>query len=418
MEAPLIGGDVTGIQFFDRQLRAAKTHTQGTHRTRSPEQTLQAYLPLASRMGITRVANITGLDSIGLPVYTAIRPNSRSLATSQGKGLTAAAAKASALMESIETWHAEHIEAPLRWDSYAALSRKEPTIDPAQLVTLRNRVAHKDTPRPWISGFDLLRRTPIWLPFECVSLYFVTEGGVNATPFLQSSTGISSGNHLLEALTHGLCEVVERDAEVLWVEARGPLRVDLASVNDPACRQVLALLERAGVFVAAWDMTSDIGVPAYACVVMDRPDPAAWRRHGAYSGFGCHLAPGIALLRALTEAVQSRVTFIAGSRDDMFRRDYASLQLDEGQRARWSELNAPVGLHEFAQRQSLATDSFEGDVHALLERLQAAGLDSALVVDLTRSDIGIPVVKVLVPGLGETGEESRRVRRAPSRRAA
>jgi ribosomal protein S12 methylthiotransferase accessory factor len=130
------------------------------------------------------------------------------------------------------------------------------------------------------------------------------------------------------------------------------------------------------------------------------------------------LAPGIALLRALTEAVQSRVTFIAGSRDDMFRRDYASLQLDEGQRARWSELNAPVGLYEFAQRQSLATDSFEGDVHALLERLQAAGLDSALVVDLTRSDIGIPVVKVLVPGLGETGEESRRVRRAPRRRAA
>src|SRR5205814_10708133 len=108
---------------------------------------------------------------------------------------------------------------------------------------------------------------------------------------------------------------------------------------------------RSGVYVAAWDMTTDIGVPAYAAIIMDPPDLGAWRWHGAYSGFGCHLSPSIALLRALTEAVQSRVTFIAGSRDDMFRRDYTSLQLDEVQRVGW---DAPT-LHTKLPQVSLRT---------------------------------------------------------------
>jgi ribosomal protein S12 methylthiotransferase accessory factor len=358
-------------------------------------------------MGITRVANITGLDSIGLPVYTAIRPNSRSLATSQGKGLDAPAAKASALMETIETWHAEHIENPLRWDSYAALRRRAAVVDVSKLIQLRNRVMHWDAPRAWIQGFDLMAQTPVWLPYDYVTLYFVTEGGMNPIPFLQSSTGVSSGNHLLEAMTHGFCEVIERDAEVYWTQTRGKIRVDMNTVDDPGCRHVLDLLARSGVYVAAWDMTTDIGVPAYAAIIMDPPDPGAWRWHGAYSGFGCHLSPGIALLRALTEAVQSRVTFIAGSRDDMFRRDYTSLQLDEGQRVRWDELTRPTKLHPFSMRTSLASDTFEGDVSTILSRLTSVGIESAIVVDLSKIEIGIPVVKAIVLGLDETGEDNR-----------
>jgi ribosomal protein S12 methylthiotransferase accessory factor len=101
------------IRIKDRAYAMQKGYLAGTHRTRSPAETLAAYLPLAPQMGITRVANLTGLDQIGLPVYTAIRPNARSLATSEGKGLDDASAKASALMESIESWHAEHIRQPL-----------------------------------------------------------------------------------------------------------------------------------------------------------------------------------------------------------------------------------------------------------------------------------------------------------------
>jgi YcaO-like protein with predicted kinase domain len=240
-----------------------------------------------------------------------------------------------------------------------------------------------------------------------LGVYFVTEGGVNPIPFRQSSTGVSSGNHLLEAMTHGFCEVIERDAEVYWAQTKGRIRIDLDTVDDPGCRYVLDLNARAGVYAAAWDMTTDIGVPAYSAMIMDPPDTGAWRRHGAYSGFGCHLSPGIALLRALTEAVQSRVTFIAGSRDDMFRRDYTSLQLDEGQRVRWQELTRPAKFYPFSMRSSIASDTFEGDVSTILSRLASVGVKSVIVVDLSKPQIGIPVVKVIVPGLDEMGEDNR-----------
>jgi YcaO-like protein with predicted kinase domain len=394
---------VSSIQFFDDQLSAPKGHTFGTHRTRDPDRTLTEYLPLANRMGITRLANITGLDSIGLPTYTAIRPNSRSLATSQGKGIDAASAKVSALMESIESWHAENVELPLRYDSYASLCQRAPVIDIAQLLTVRNRIVHADQPRLWIRGWDLIQHRATYVPFDCVTLYFFSDGSVTPTPFVQSSTGLASGNHLLEALTHGLCEAIERDCEVLWLESETVQRVDPKTVDDEQCLYVLGLLERAGVHVAIWDMTSDIGVPAYSCAIMERPDPAAWRRQGAYSGYGCHLERGIALLRALTEAVQSRVTFIAGSRDDMHRRDYVSLQLDEAQRMRWSEMIEADGLQTFSRTASQATPSFHEDVTILLERLVKSGLNSAVAVDLTKPEIGIPVVKVVVPGLEESG---------------
>jgi ribosomal protein S12 methylthiotransferase accessory factor len=79
-----------------------KAFKAGTHRHVGPEQTLARVRPFLGRMGITRVANVTGLARIGIPVVQAVRPNSRSLSVSQGKGLTLAAAKASALMEAGE----------------------------------------------------------------------------------------------------------------------------------------------------------------------------------------------------------------------------------------------------------------------------------------------------------------------------
>src|SRR5882724_3967893 len=84
-----------------------KRHQHGTHRTVSPAETLARVTPLLPAMGITRVANVTGLDRIGVPVAMVYRPNARSIAVSPGKGLTLDAARCSGVMESIEGWHAE-----------------------------------------------------------------------------------------------------------------------------------------------------------------------------------------------------------------------------------------------------------------------------------------------------------------------
>ena len=86
---------------FGEPVSAPKTYFRGTHRSVSPAETLCRFGTRLSEFGITRLADITGLDSIGLPVYVAIRPNSRNLSTSQGKGSDHDSAKASAMMESI-----------------------------------------------------------------------------------------------------------------------------------------------------------------------------------------------------------------------------------------------------------------------------------------------------------------------------
>ena len=96
-------------------------------------------------------------------------------------------------------------------------------------------------------------------------------------------------------------------------------RLDLASVDDPICQEILGKLERAGLSVAVWDITSDIEIAAFACFIVPRDDSAMWHCSVA-SGYGCHPARQVALLRALTEAAQARLTVISGLRDDFRRR--------------------------------------------------------------------------------------------------
>src|SRR5215470_10320218 len=115
-----------------------KRFRDGTHRTVSPDETVARLRPLLPSLGITRVANVTGLDRIGVPVVMVCRPNSRSVAVSQGKGLTLAAAKASGIMEAAEGFHAERIERPLRLGSREDLRRALPLAETERLPLRRD----------------------------------------------------------------------------------------------------------------------------------------------------------------------------------------------------------------------------------------------------------------------------------------
>jgi len=408
------------MKLFDEEVSASKTYFRGTHRSVAPAETLRRFSPCLPALGITRLADITGLDGIGLPVYVAIRPNSRALATSQGKGFDHDSAKASAMMESIESWHGERPEIPLVHDSHRALLRRHAAVDPLLLPASAGATPRRDVPYLWARGWDLVSEQWTYVPYDAVTVNFVLPPGYRST-FAMSSNGLSSGNHALEATVHALCEVIERDAHSLWslggTDAKRRTAVDLASVDDDACRLVLSLLERAGIGVAAWDMTSDTGVPAYVCQIVERPDQARWRTIGPAGGCGCHLSPAVALMRALTEAVQSRLTLIAGSRDDRFYRSYEAFRSRDNLERAWKVL-AQTGRDAapFHAHAALDGPSFEDDVRTLVERLRAVGVTSAAVVDLSRGEIGIPVVKVVVPGL--EGHHEIATHRAGPRAAA
>src|SRR4051812_43113103 len=139
-----------------------KEFRRGTHRSVAPAETLARVRPLMARMGITRLGNITGLDRIGIPVAVAVRPNSRSVSVSQGKGLDREQAMASALMEACEGFHAELIGAT-RVARYCQLAANETVVDPGTLCSA-GRPFDPGAAIGWISGWDLLRREACWAP--------------------------------------------------------------------------------------------------------------------------------------------------------------------------------------------------------------------------------------------------------------
>ncbi|HYH38908.1 MAG TPA: YcaO-like family protein [Azospirillum sp.] len=380
----------------------SKAHTAGTHRIVPPEQTLARVTPYLPVMGITRVANVTGLDTVGIPVVMVTRPNSRSVAVSQGKGVTLAAAKASGVMESIESYHAERITLPLKYASYEELRWTHRVCDVWRLPRLSTSRFTPDTPLMWIEGTDLMSGEPTWVPFEMVHLNYTVPLPPGHGCFVASSNGLASGNHRLEATAHAVGEVIERDASTLWRlmdgDAQEATRIDLSTVTDPHCRGLLDKLDRAGVDVGVWEMTSDVGIPVFIARIVPREDSPQHTVRPAV-GKGCHTAREVALSRALTEAAQSRLTFIAGARDDMSRAEYLK-HLDSALHARWKEcIRAGSGGRDFATCPTSSGRTVEDDLNHQLARLRAVGVEEAVAVDLTKPEFGIPVVRVVIPGL-------------------
>src|SRR5262245_6757084 len=134
---------------------ADKGHVDGTHRTVEPAATLERLHPILPRIGATRVAVITGLDVIGIPVVTVCRPNARSLSVSQGKGVDLVAAKVSGLMEAAEAWHAEHVLLPLRLATFHELRVVARVVDLEELPRPSSSVFHPDLTLLWIEGTDV-----------------------------------------------------------------------------------------------------------------------------------------------------------------------------------------------------------------------------------------------------------------------
>jgi YcaO-like protein with predicted kinase domain len=378
----------------------------GTHRLIAPEETLekvQRFLPV---MGITRVADITGLDTIGIPVIAVCRPNSRSVVVSLGKGLDVMAARASGVMESIEAFMAERIVRPLIIGSVNDLKFSHPLVDVDLIPRTADSIYHPDFPLLWVEGQGLISQSPVWVPYELVHTAYTLPAPTGTGCFIATSNGLASGNHLLEAISHGICETVERDAATLHAlrtpEDQALRRVNPQTVDDAGCREALDRLDRAGMAVAIWDMTTDIGIPAFRCLIAEGDQHPARMRRGSV-GMGCHPDRAIALLRALTEAAQARLAMISAGRDEpdhLDRHDDA----DPEDRAEQQADLAAEAARDFASLPAFVSDSIDKDVAWELDALRSVGISEVVAVDLTREEFGISVVRVIVPGLeGPTG---------------
>jgi YcaO-like protein with predicted kinase domain len=368
-----------------------------------PEETWRRIQPFLEKFGVTRVGDITGLDVIGIPVWFAVRPNSRSLAVSQGKGIDDSSARVSAAMEALELAHAESHRIPIKLATLKEMSTEGEIVDIAKLPRPRTPLFGTNRQIYWTQATDWSTGSPVWVPYETVHADATVPWMTGSGSFPGSSNGLASGNVRQEALLHGLYEAIERDGQAIWYcsspHQLASRRLDLNTVDYPAALDLLEKFRRAGVTPMVWDMTSDIGIASFRAILFDeRFDPVTCPLP-AVAGAGCHAERGVALTRALTEAAQSRVTIIAGSRDDLDRGRYLAGQdagVYAGMRSMARAFEESSDFHHVPDQGHGTLD--EAIEHAVA-RLKAAGLDQVLFVDLSDPDAPIAVTRVIVPGL-------------------
>lgn len=411
-----MNGDMNGTAGLRDVLagQTTKLGLPGGYRTRPPEETLARVRPYLARAGITRLADITGLDCLGIPVTLAVRPNGRVLSVSCGKGITLPAALTSAAMESIELQHAEVEWAPPTVRrSYREMSAEHVVAAVADLPVAKAAPFPLDWPYRWTFGHDIAGGTDAAVPLSMVHMGNRATRIHDLWSFQVTSNGLASGNTLVEAIYAGLLEVVERDSVTVHVERRrrgtpGPPLVDLAATDFPLVHELLGRVARAGATAVLFDCTTDVGIPVYMANLLDPDGQVA----GVFAGYGASLDPQVAMTRAITEAAQARTVTIAGSRDDLHRH--------RAVRGEIATRYAPTYLAGLAElppapppTPAPPTLTFEQDVRHILDRLDAVGLRQVVVLDLSTRWCPVSVVKVVVPGLeGYQGENY-----APGRRA-
>ncbi|MFI7601261.1 YcaO-like family protein [Actinoplanes sp. NPDC049681] len=404
-----------------------KVNGGGTHRECTSAQTYERVRPHLRRMGVTRVAEITWLDRIGIPVYNAIAPRSNDIiSVYNGKGLSPEDARTSAVMEAVERFSAGLPIRPAAIASYEELVKAGRTVlDPRENLVALSRHYREDTPISWVEAHDLLSGETVLVPQGCVAYSLASHEP--PTYEISTTNGLASGNNPEEAICHALTELVERDsmttAELVsnllcqilekGVRAeRQPEQVtDLLKEIHPHVNpeslppKALALVQQfraAGLQLRIVHITSDLGIPSFLVATDEEISPTTSKGHG---GFGTHPDAEVAVIRAITECAQSRVVDIQAMREDIRLPDeqvskyqkhvQRSSTIDKGAWA-WRPVRKVV---DFADIPTWRTADVMDDLRLMLDRLRERGIRRALVVDLSPPEIPVTVVRVIVPQL-------------------
>jgi ribosomal protein S12 methylthiotransferase accessory factor len=410
--ALLSTSDTPGREYwFPPVPQAPPTECDTSLRTRSLAWTEALATASLSRCGITRIADVTALDVLGIPVFHSMRPAAApGLNTvTSGKGATRQAAKVSAMMEAIErTWCEPPIDGIGHGPSYAELRRAGvPVLDPRKLILRRGHTWTEDAPLAWWPVRELGSGIEVLVPALAVFTPFPDDYGM----FTSNTIGLASGNSPQEALLHGLLEAVEQDCTAFGETLKGGRRIRLGSL-PPGPAELVDRFLRWGVEVQVFGYANEIGVPAVFVTTDDTHAADGLLING---GAGCHPDPVVATNRALTEAAQSRLAVISGAREDLNGQAYRRHASYEAMREMLHTWSSGRSEMDFAELPSVTTRTTTGDLHRVLAGLRDAGLDLVFAAELAPRDLPFSVTKAIVPGLeiyhNDTGRLGARLRR-------
>lgn len=411
--------------------RCKKTFTNdGGHRVAAPEETIARYghhvspitgaVPLLERAG----PNGNGVLHVYLAGQNTARPHHdlgqlredlRSMCA--GKGITDLQARTSGLCEGLERY-----SGVFRGDEPRRRARRRELGDAAVslqecLLFSDRQYRERETRNASASAFSYIplpfdadaeiEWTPVWsLTRQAVRYlptsfcYYDYPQPEEQTFCVACSNGNAAGNTLEEAILQGFLELVERDSVALWWynRVRRP-GIDVESFGELYLERLRVFLEKHGREYWALDLTADLGIPVVAAVCRRTDGPA----EQILFGFGAHLEPRVALLRAVTEMIQmlsSPMLAPASNNVDDRRADPET--------AHWlrtaTVANQPYLLPDAIARRHVSSfphdwsEDVSEDIRACQSRIERAGLEM-LVLEQTRPEIGLPVAKVTVPGM-------------------
>jgi ribosomal protein S12 methylthiotransferase accessory factor len=375
-------------------------------RSCSAGETFQRVSPILSRLGITRVAKQTSLDRVGVPVWCAYTPNAKAIVIAQGKGIDDDAARTSAVMEAVERAVAASPACQTVSNTPSSLRSSGEVVNTLDsLLAVKAMPIRDDETILWASATNLLTGQKVWLPVEAIQL----DRTLIAPRFWQSSDGLASGNSLIEATLHGLLERVERDAMTLWQVTtsakRYQPRIDTSQIVNPDLQGLLGRISAADMEIAVFDITSDLAVPCVVALLKPRHQPQAgdgFRHVDITLGAGCSISPEIAVMRAITEAVQSRMTFIAGARDDVMPKTFSQ----PADPTILAAFDAPVSM-QLQDLPRINASCAEQAFQRVVERLRNKAIPDIYAVDISPDWLPAAVVKVVVPQLENPDGERR-----------
>lgn len=385
--------------------------------------TLERIRPHLTQVGITRIADITGLDRLGIPVFNAVAPRSNDVVSVySGKGVTPTDSRVSAIMEAVERFSGALPMRPEAVASYHDLAQAgRRVLDPnelclALLPTYRNHV-----PVYWTTGYDLLNEESILVPHCAVS--YAYDRAAPRCFRLATANGLAAGNSIEEAICHALTELVERDAHTMadllcsqlpyaLTNAKGPVHAALAQPATYRHIDLDTLPEYVSRFVARFydasvdlglvNITSDIDITTVLAVSHEDTGPTTSKAH---AGVGASLNPEVALVRAVTECAQSRAVDIQATREDiatpgtgvppfqLFARRLSTVQLDAWP---WASVGEPMPASDLPSRM---TDDVMADIEAMLDLVRGRGVSRVIAVDVSPPAMPVRVARVLAPGL-------------------
>ncbi|HTA40350.1 MAG TPA: YcaO-like family protein [Candidatus Acidoferrales bacterium] len=368
-----------------------------------------ARLPaLRRRFGVTRLGDTTLLDRTGIPTATAIVPAGADvISVYNGKGTSRRAAYVGAVMEALE----RQVTAAPQVATFRASVRD--VLAQLNLHALGLREDALDFEIDCVWGTDLLAGRSVAVPLANVQCpwYGTRLYGVTST------NGLASGNTMCEAAYHALCEMVERHvwalhhtrSRLLTRVVFGPGAPDRSSALEvrlpTGCASVDELartLAREGVTLRLFELDEG-SLPHVMTASVYDPHLEPPMLH---MGFGCSLSPEHAALRAITEAVQCRVSDIQAAREDLLRPDDPSHGgIEHGRRSHtlpagaWFYDAPPRETIDFATLTDRSTPDLAEDLRRVVEALRHIGVSAVVAVDMTPGETEFSVVRTIVPEL-------------------